>query len=114
MRCSLCGALPSHDGVGDDCCGRAAVDGLVVGRLGDLLDAVADAVGGRMTDRLRGLIAAVAAVIMTATWTPRPIRPYVVADASAKLTDLRGVNALKTLFNQDAGKVRLVLLVSPT
>ena len=34
--------------------------------------------------------------------------------AAPSLTDLRGVEELKALFNKDAGKVRLVLLVSPT
>jgi hypothetical protein len=37
-----------------------------------------------------------------------------IALAAAKLADLRGVEEVKTLFNKDAGKVRLVLLVSPT
>ena len=34
--------------------------------------------------------------------------------AAPKLDDLRGVDELKTSFNHDTGKVRLVLLVSPT
>ena len=37
-----------------------------------------------------------------------------VVSAAPKLSDLRGVDDLKALFNNDAGKVRLVLLVSPT
>jgi hypothetical protein len=37
-----------------------------------------------------------------------------IVSAAAKLADLRGVEELKTLFNKDAGKIRLVLLVSPT
>ena len=37
-----------------------------------------------------------------------------IVSAAAKLADLRSVEELKTLFNKDAGKVRLVLLVSPT
>ena len=37
-----------------------------------------------------------------------------IALAAATVTDLRGLEELKTLFNNDAGKVRLVLLVSPT
>ena len=34
--------------------------------------------------------------------------------AAPSLTDLRGVDELKGLFNKDPGKVRLILLVSPT
>jgi len=34
--------------------------------------------------------------------------------AEPNLSDLQRVDDLKTLFNGDAGKVRVVLLVSPT
>ena len=34
--------------------------------------------------------------------------------ADATIQDLRGIDELKTMFNRDAGKVRLVLLLSPT
>ena len=34
--------------------------------------------------------------------------------AAASLADLQGVDELKALFNRDVGKVRLVLLLSPT
>lgn len=34
--------------------------------------------------------------------------------AAPSLGDLKSVEELKTLFNRDAGKVRLVLLLSPT
>jgi len=37
-----------------------------------------------------------------------------IALAASKLEDLRGVDELKALFNKDTGKVRLVLLLSPT
>ena len=33
---------------------------------------------------------------------------------AARLRDLRGLDDLKAAFNHDAGKVRLLLLVSPT
>lgn len=59
-------------------------------------------------------LAAVAVVALLTVWAPSDVRSYVVADAAPKLSDLRGVDELKTLFNQDAGKIRLVLLVSPT
>jgi len=34
--------------------------------------------------------------------------------AAPGLADLQGVDELKALFNRDVGKVRLVLLLSPT
>lgn len=49
-----------------------------------------------------------------ATVAPSLARTDIVAAAQARLTDLRGVEELRTLFNRDTGKVRLVLLVSPT
>jgi hypothetical protein len=59
-------------------------------------------------------LAALAMVTVLTTWGPSGLRPTVVTVAAAKLTDLRGVDELKTLFNQDRGKFRLVMLVSPT
>lgn len=49
-----------------------------------------------------------------------PARPPVhastptMAAGQPTLTDLQGVDDLRTIFNRDAGTVRLVLLVSPT
>jgi hypothetical protein len=37
-----------------------------------------------------------------------------VTAAAPSLSDLQGVAELRSLFNKDAGKVRLVLLLSPT
>jgi hypothetical protein len=36
------------------------------------------------------------------------------AGAASTLGDLKGVDELRSLFNNDVGKVRLVLLLSPT
>jgi hypothetical protein len=42
-------------------------------------------------------------------------RPWGVgAEPPATLTDLHDVEALRVLFNQDAGRPRLLLLLSPT
>jgi hypothetical protein len=42
-------------------------------------------------------------------------RPWVVgAEPPATLTDLHDIEELRVLFNQDAGRPRLLLLLSPT
>ncbi|HZT78029.1 MAG TPA: hypothetical protein VFA27_15350 [Vicinamibacterales bacterium] len=38
----------------------------------------------------------------------------IVPLGAARLHDLHGLDDLKAAFNRDAGKVRLILLVSPT
>jgi hypothetical protein len=40
--------------------------------------------------------------------------PASQSTAVASIQDLRGVSELRTMFNRDAGKLRLVLLLSPT
>jgi hypothetical protein len=37
-----------------------------------------------------------------------------IAPGQKPLTDIQNVETLRTQFNQDAGKTRLILLVSPT
>ena len=55
-----------------------------------------------------------AVVVVMTTLALSPPRSYAVARTAPTLQDLHGVAELKTLFNQDKGAVRLVLLISPT
>ena len=41
-------------------------------------------------------------------------RPGPQAASPAAIQDLRGLDELRTMFNRDVGKARLVLLLSPT
>ena len=66
-----------------------------------------------MLKRMRLIAVGVAALVLfCARVGSLGVAPSLVAAPS--LTDLRGVDELKGLFNRDAGKIRLVLLVSPT
>ena len=63
------------------------------------------------------LIAAACIVVafVTATFpVPSVVARAVQSPSRPVLTDLRSVDELKTLFNRDAGKFRIVLLLSPT
>ena len=68
-----------------------------------------------MTIKSRTVVAAIAALVSfgpmgpKAAWTSAP-----AVYAAPTLSDLKGVDELKTLFNRDRGKPRLVLLLSPT
>ena len=62
-----------------------------------------------MMTRLRCLFAMLAFVVIVGL-----SRSTIDVGAAPRLDDLRGVDELKTLFNRDVGKVRLVLLLSPT
>jgi hypothetical protein len=66
-----------------------------------------------MNTRLRRL-GRLALVLMMTTWASSHLGSWAIPIATPTLQDLHGVAELKTQFNQDTGKVRLVLLVSPT
>ena len=63
----------------------------------------------------RALVAAFAVwVALGAINTRTPWNATQQISAAPTLSDLKSVDELKTLFNQDRGKPRLVLLLSPT
>ena len=76
---------------------RLAVVALVFGLTCVLVPAAPNVEG-----RIRGARASALAYEQTDT-APRPV-----------LEDLRGIDELKAMFNRDAGKHRLLLLLSPT
>ena len=63
---------------------------------------------------MRVVAAALGTLLLSGGYLPSA-DPYApVATAARTLTDLKGVDELRSLFNDDVGKVRLVLLLSPT
>jgi hypothetical protein len=63
---------------------------------------------------MRIVAALLGTLLVSSGYFPSADGPASVATAAPELTDLRGVDELRSLFNNDAGKVRLVLLLSPT
>jgi hypothetical protein len=75
------------------------------------LDHLLDLVTMRRHSRTRVLLILVGLACSLTTIDARP-GPQIAGPAA--IQDLRGLDELKTMFNRDAGKVRLVLLLSPT
>lgn len=61
------------------------------------------------------LVGLVGATLVGATAAaPRALTQATAKNATSALQDLRGVADLRALFESDRGKVRIVLLLSPT
>ena len=68
-----------------------------------------------MNMRSRALVAVIGlCVTFGAIDTRTPWNEHQPIHAAPALSDLKSIDELKTLFNQDRGKPRLVLLLSPT
>ena len=57
-----------------------------------------------------GLIIILIAILLSTYLETRPR----IAPGQAPLTDIQNIGTLRAQFNQDIGKTRLILLVSPT
>ena len=84
----------------------------MVGELGHLLDALAVRLTPKIAApcRLAVSVLVLIGLIDGRPWTSTTDRLV----AAPILANLQGVDELKALFNRDVGKVRLVLLLSPT
>jgi hypothetical protein len=71
---------------------------------------------GRPPRRLALVVAAlVTVVVVGATWVvDRKFFAHATPPPGVTLTDLRGVDQLRFLFDADAGSTRLILVLSPT
>ncbi len=63
---------------------------------------------------MRVAAAAFGPLLLLGAYLPSTRADARVSTAAPGLSDLKGVDELRTLFNSDVGKVRLVLLLSPT
>lgn len=62
----------------------------------------------------RPAVVFLALVLASTACSSRGNRGNHSATRSAKVTELRSVSELRERFNEDAGKIRLILLISPT
>ena len=65
-------------------------------------------------DRGRRVVRALAAAVMLAASPLQRAAAPAEPPAEPTLDDLHSVDDLRSAFNRDAGKVRLILLLSPT
>ena len=72
----------------------------------------------RRSNRIRtpiALFAFLAALVLVFSACTRTGRPATeTTPRTAKVAELGGVSGLRERFNEDSGKVRLILLISPT
>jgi hypothetical protein len=61
----------------------------------------------------RGILALIILVIAISLAVYFETRPR-LAPGQAPLTDIQNIETLRTAFNRDVGKTRLIILVSPT